>query len=97
MKIPKTIKMFGYTWKIKMTKEAGGDFIWKTKTIQIGTKFKEQEAIFLHEIMEAILMELQFRFYGQETNMEYQFHFDHTGFVRFHKAFYQVLKDNKLI
>lgn len=97
MKIPKTLRLFGYNWKIVKTKEDGGDFTWKTRTINIGTKFNEQEAIFLHEIMEAILMELHYRFYGQEKGQEYIFHFDHTGLCKFHKAFYQALKDNKLI
>lgn len=102
MKIPKKIKAFGYEWKVKMVKEisdsnAGGSFSWKNKEIVISNKFKEHEAIFLHEIMEATLMHLQFRYYGQEGNMPYVFHFDHTGFVQFHQTFYQILKDNELI
>jgi hypothetical protein len=97
MKIPKTIRIFGHTFKVKLTKEDGGDFSWKTKIISVGGKFEEQESIFLHEVMEAILCELHYRFYGQESNMPYQFIFDHEGLCKFHKALYQVLKDNKLI
>ncbi len=98
MKIPKKLKLFGYDWKIKIDpKEVGGEFTWKTKTITVGNLYGEQESVFIHEVMEAILCELQFRFYGQEKSMEYQFYFNHTGLVKFHKAFFQALKDNKLI
>jgi hypothetical protein len=97
MRIPNKIRMFGYDWKIKKTGKDGGDVTWSNRTISVGTKYKEQEAILLHEIIEAILMELHFRFYGQESNMEYQFHFSHEGLCKFHKMLFQVLKDNKLI
>lgn len=98
MKIPKKLKLFGYNWTVKLDKiMEGGEFIWKTKTIKVSTKFGEQESILLHEIMEAILCELHFRFYGQEKNMEYRFIFDHSGLSLFHKTLYQALKDNNLI
>lgn len=97
MRIPKTIRIFGHIFKIKKTKEDGGSFDWKTHTINVGCKYSEQEAIFLHEVMEAILTELHYRFYGQESNIPYQFHFDHEGLCKFHKVLYTVLKDNKLI
>lgn len=98
MKIPKKIRAFGYDWKVVVNeKESGGSFSWKTKTITTGNKHGEKEAIFLHELMEALMVELGLRFYGQEDSMEYVFHFNHTDFCKFHKAFYTVLKDNKLI
>jgi hypothetical protein len=31
--------------------------------------------------MEALLVHLQLRFYGQEDSMEYIFHFNHTQFL----------------
>lgn len=98
MTIPKTLRLFGYNWKVKVDKTSpDGSFDWKTKTIKVGDKYGEAESVFLHELIEAILMELHFRFYGQEDSMEYMFHFDHTGLVKFHQALYQALKDNKLI
>lgn len=98
MKIPKKLRFGGYDWKIVFDKKKdGGSFDWKTHVITLDDSYGEQEAILLHELMEAILVELQFRFYPQEKSMEYQFHFDHSGLVKLHKALYQVLKDNKLI
>lgn len=102
MKIPKTLRAFGYDWKVKIVKEIspenrGGKFVWKTKEIVISNYFGEQEMIFLHELIEAILMDLNYRYYGQEGNMEYQFIFNHTQYVQFIKELYQILKDNKLI
>lgn len=100
MKIPKRLKIFGYNWKVRYKKEdekSGGSFDWKKKEIVLDTEYGEQESIFIHELMEAILTELHFRFYGQEGNMPYTFHFDHDGLCKFHKAFFQALKDNKII
>jgi len=97
MKIPKKMRMFGYDWKIKITDKSEGSFVWKTKTIEIGDKYGEKEAILLHEIMEAIFVELHMRYTGMEGNMPYTFHFDHTEFCKFHKSLYQILKDNKMI
>lgn len=104
MKIPKTLRAFGYDWKVrfknsKKDKESstGGAFKWREKIIEVDVGYNEQENIFIHELLEAILMELGYRFYGQEKSMEYQFHFDHSGFVRVHSMFYQILKDNKMI
>jgi len=98
MKIPKTLKMLGYDWKVTVDKKhAGGSFNWANKKITVGSEFGEQEAILLHEIMEAIMTDLYMRFRGTEANQEYQFCFNHTSFCKFHKIFYQTLKDNKLI
>lgn len=102
MKIPKKIQAFGYIWKVKIVKEisndnAGGKFSFKDKTITVSNKYGEEEAIFLHELIEAIFLQLQYRFYGQEGNMEYTFHFNHTQYVVFIQNLYQILKDNKLI
>lgn len=98
MRIPKKIRMLGYDWKVFIKKnENSGSFSWKTKVITIGSRCKEQEAIFLHEIMEAILADLGLRWYGQEDAMEYHFFFNHSDFCKFHKILFQTLKDNKLI
>jgi len=98
MIIPKKLRMFGYDWKVVHNeKEEGGSYEWKTKTIRIGKLYGEEMEVLLHEICEAILMDLGYRFYGQEKNMEYTFHFDHTGLCRFHKALFKILSDNKLL
>ena len=102
MKIPKKLRVFGYDWKVIYDKKneddySSGAFKWKVKEIHIHTEYGDEENLFIHEIMEAVLVELGYRFYGQEKSMEYQFHFDHSGFVRFHSMFFQILKDNKLI
>ena len=102
MKIPNKIQMFGKVWKIKRVKSisssnSGGDFSFKNREIRISTKYGEQEEILLHEMAEAVLLHLHFRFYGQEGNMEYRFYFDHSGYTIFMKTFHGILKDNKLI
>lgn len=101
MKIPKKINMLGHEWKVKVikdkSKDARGSFDWKTKLIIVNDKYGEKEMIFLHEIIEAILLDNFVRFYGQEGNMEYHFFFNHTKFAKIIKDIYQVLKDNKLI
>ena len=103
MKIPKTLKAFGYNWKItrfhskKNGNKNNGAFLWDKKEIQLDVDYGDEENIFLHELMECILKELHYRFYGQEGSMEYIFHFDHSGFIRFHSMFYQIMKDNKIL
>lgn len=90
--------MFGHEWKVIIDKnKAGGSYSWGDFTIILGDKYGEKESILMHEIMEAVLTDLCYRFYGQEGAMEYIFHFDHTGLTRFHKAVFEILKDNKLI
>ena len=89
--------MFGYDWKIIKTKEKDGEFYFKDHTIKVGTFYGEEEEIFIHEILEAILVQNHFRFYGQEGSMEYQFVFNHTGLCKIHRELFKVLKDNKLI
>jgi hypothetical protein len=98
MKIPKKLKLFGYTWKVIYNpRESEGSFDWKTKVIKIGGGYGEQEAVFFHEIMEAIFVHLLLRFYGNEKSQEFQFHFNHTDFTKYVQTFYQALKDNKII
>jgi len=96
MKIPKKIKMFGYDWKIIAKKDNNhASWNWDTLEIVIPRKFWQEEII--HEIAEATLTHLQFRFSGIEGGMEYQFLFNHTGLCQFAKTFYQILRDNNLL
>ena len=96
MKIPKKIKMFGYDWKVIMSERDGdAGYYWEKLEIHLCKRYAEEQLI--HEIFEATLVHLQFRYRGVEGGMEYKFIFDHTGLCQFHKILYQTLKDNKLI
>ena len=101
MKIPKTIKFSGYNWKVKLikdkNKDGGGSFTWDDKEIIINDRYGERECIFLHELIEALLVENLVRYYGNEGNTEYKFIFNHTEFTKIIKDLFKVLKDNKLI
>lgn len=102
MKIPKTLKIFGHTWKVKSGKAPSsggteGSFSWANKTITLYGSQEDKEETLIHEIMELTLTHLKLRFYPQEQGMEYLFSFGHTGLCNFHIALFQILKDNKLI
>ncbi len=98
---PKTLKIFGDTWKVttykNRNKDAGGSFSFEKKEIKINDRFKEFENILIHEILEAILLKNFCRFYGQEGSMEYHFFFTHTDFTKVAEMLAQVLKDNNLL
>ena len=93
--------MFGYEWKIIRKKSQdcwSGNYYWQNHTIVLGTKNGGiQWEVLFHEITEAILTNLHYRFYGQESSTEYQFIFNHTDLCRFVKELHQIFKDNKLI
>jgi hypothetical protein len=95
--IPKSIKMFGYDWKLIIDKNNNCDcgYNWGDYTIKLDEKWWQEELI--HEICEAILTNLYYRYSPQEGGMEKMFIFNHTGLCQFHKKLYQILKDNNLI
>ena len=96
MKIPKKLKMFGYDWKVTLYDgEGDSSYNWSKLEIKVAKKWAEEEL--MHELLEAVLVSLQFRFYGQEGGMEKQFFFNHTGLCQVHKELYAILKTNKLI
>lgn len=98
MKIPKTMRIMGYEWKITVDKnKAGGSFDCGKKEIIVGSADGEEEETLLHELMEAILAMLNMRFVGPEGSMEYRFFMTHTDFVNFHHVLYQAFKDNKIL
>ena len=102
MKIPKSIRMFGYTWKIKRNNRSGGAVNWEkedkpAREILIGRRYGEQEMVLLHELTESVLIHNLVRYHGNEVNQEFIFNFDHTRFCVIVKDLYQVLKENKLI
>jgi hypothetical protein len=101
MRIPKKIKILGYTWKVLLTKnynkDGGGSFNWRKKTIKINDKYGESEAILLHEIVEAIMLHNLVRYYGNEGNSEFRFMFNHTEFCKIVYDLFAVLKENNLL
>lgn len=98
MRIPKTIKMFGFDWKVIIDKKSeGGSLKWEEKEIKLGDRCGEAENIFLHEIMEAILLSHLHRYYTNDATSEYQFIFNHSEFVKIINHFYQIIKDNRII
>lgn len=98
MKIPKKMRMFGYDWTIEKLKDKeGGAFNWTNKKIQVGYKFGEQEVVFLHEIIEAVLTNRLHRYYTNEANNPFLFSFNHTEFCNVIYDLYTILKDNKII
>lgn len=96
MKIPKIIKMFGYKWKVVLSDKSGNSsYDWSNFKITVCKKYAEEELV--HEILEACLVHLHFRYAGIEGGMEYKFIFDHTGLCQAHKLLFQTLKENNLI
>lgn len=93
--------MFGYEWSVSVThnknEKGEGSFTWSEREIKINDPWGQAEAIFLHEMIEAILVENLVRYYGQEGNTEYHFFFNHTQFTKIVADIFQALKDNKLI
>ena len=88
--------MFGYEWKVILYNgEGDSSYTWDKLEIRVAKKWAEEEL--LHEILEAIMVSLFFRYYGQEGSMERQFIFNHTGLCQIHKELHKILKDNKII
>ena len=98
MKIPKTIKLLGYDFKVIVKKNLeGGKFSWSKREIEIGDKFLEKEEALLHELFEAIMVKRLNRYYTNEGGAEFIFIFNHTQFCRLMNDFYLVLKENNLL
>jgi hypothetical protein len=99
MKIPKTLKIFGDTWKVKMVGKNkdgnnGSAFSFKKKEIELYKGFPDVG--FMHEILEMIMTKNYARYYGQEGGMEYMFVMSHTDFARVAEQLAEILKENKL-
>ena len=99
MKIPKTLKLFGDTWKVKIVGKNkqgnwGSSFSFTTKIIEVASRHKETSLI--HEILEMLMLKNYARYYGQEDNMEYMFIMSHTDFARVAEQLAEILKENKL-
>lgn len=89
MKIPKTLKIGGHTYKIKIEKdrENMGSCDAKSSTIYIDGSMPhdQQESTLIHEVFHAINTT-----FGNDT-------LTHSLLDSFAEQFYQVLSDNKLI
>lgn len=98
LKIPNKIRIFGHDWKIIKDKNLpGGSYKWANKTIIIGYADGEEDKVFFHEILEAVLTENLCRYYTNETSSDFQFIFNHSKFYNVVRQFVEILKDNKMI
>jgi len=100
MKIPKELKLFGDTWKVKIVPPRpdgnnGSYFSFKDKLIEINKTHREIGLI--HELLEILMVKNYARYYGQEGNMEYMFIMSHTDFSRVSEQFAELLKENNLL
>ena len=77
----KNIKINCYDFKINWTKEhGGGDFSYKTMTINIGTKDASDSEIFMilcHELMEIVATEMNVRLCRPDCYTDFIFVYDH--------------------
>jgi hypothetical protein len=94
IKLPKTVIIGGQTWKIQKNKKYSGGKFWGAKNlIEIGTECPHNiTRAFLHEVLEAILMERDCRYDqygGMDGNENYLFSF-------YHKDFIQIINDLEL-
>lgn len=101
MKYPKTLRLFGYNWKLEIvedkSKENGGSFNWSERKIVVNNRYGELYMILLHEIIESIMVRNLVRYYGNEGNSEFKFMFNHTEFCKIVDDIFQALQDNNLI
>jgi hypothetical protein len=97
MRIPDKVKLFGYEWKvIKSKKFNESSYTWETKTIKISLRYNESFDNFMHEILEAILVYFEYRFYPQREPQELMFIFNHTQMHLIAKEISRFLRENKL-
>jgi len=89
--------MFGYDWKIKLTKNCESHYNWNLKEIIISTKNKEEGIVFFHEILECMMTVLHYRYYGQEDSMEFKFILDHSDLHKVAQQLWIIFSDNKLL
>ena len=85
MKLPVTVVISGVTYQVKKDKkDYGGKFDAGKQTITIGTKGKSdyQFQVFIHETIEAILTEKNYRFQlsDYKDNEHFRFFFTHDEF-----------------
>jgi len=98
MKLPKSLKAFGYNWKVKINKDDGnGEFNFDKKEITIGKKENRDGAIVFHELLELTLVMNFLRFYGQEGSMEFQFFMNHTQMSKVAEDLWQIFQENNLL
>ena len=98
MKLPKTVTIYGKEWKVtKDPKRGGGSSASSVPEIRIGTKYKSSMLEnFLHEVIEAILMENLLRLQKPHTgndNGDYIFVLTHEQFENIIPQIALALKD----
>ena len=86
MKLPKTLQICGKTYKITTNNKVGGAwFSCNKQMIELGTRdSKERQlASLIHEIMEIVMVEREYRFQTsvlEPENGDYMFVFCHKGY-----------------
>lgn len=91
----KKLRMFGYDWKVTHEK-AGGSFSFGTRVMNVPKDNCEPFNYLLHEIMEATMVQLYYRYEGVEAGQPYMFIMDHAGLTRVADVVAQIILDNKL-
>lgn len=91
MKIPKTLKIGGHTFKIDLKSDLKGelgscDSVKNIIEIDSNAVQSQQEATLIHEIFHAI-----------NTTLDGGHNFSHALLDSISEQFYQVLKDNKML
>ena len=97
MKLPLKLTICGKVYKIIRKDLGGGEFCLGDQRIVIGTRWSDevQFETFIHEIMEVILAEKDFRYsreVDQRTNGDYLFSFNHKEFENAMDEFSYVLR-----
>jgi len=90
----KSLKLFGHKWKVTRFKR-GSTFNFHTKILNISSGTSDPWEDLIHELCEATLAQLYFRYEGREGKQ--LFSMDHTEFSQFCDSLTQVLLDNDLL
>lgn len=77
----KSIKVNSYKFEVKWNKDSGGgSFSFRDRIINIGTRGKNDETIWMlicHELMEIVALEMNVRFDRPDVDSDYVFVYDH--------------------
>lgn len=95
MKIPKKLRLFGQDFTVSRKKlKDGGAFSLDKRTMQIPTK--QSEYYLMHELLEAVMTEHDFRFYPGNQGAEYLFVMNHSQMDLVARTLIQIILDNRL-
>lgn len=97
MSLPKKALIEGLWWKIKQNKtHSSGNFDFATLVIEIGTLVPENSySIFMHEVLEIIMVEKDCRYAPDNDKSEVLFVFHHKEFSDIIRSFVNVMRQIK--